>query len=384
MINLRAATNTISRPAARALVQRLERAANRHDTAALLECYAADAVAISPQFATLTGRTAIARSWDRLFTTLPDCRLEVSDVLVDGDRIAILGGIAATDVCGWFGLPPTGSPIRYRITILCTVRDGAIVHEERIYDSAGVVGRLEKARVDRDLQMAAGVQQALLARTALATSFCDVVTRSVPCRAIGGDFFEIVELPSGSVGLLVGDVAGKGPAAALLAAMLQGVFATEAQAGSAPSHAVSRMNQVLTARHIESRFATIVYAVLSPDGRLVYTSAGHNPPAIVGRDGVRRLSAGGPILGAFADATFDEESIVLNRGDVLLMFSDGVTEARNVSGEEFGDARLMETATSATGDPNALVERIIAAVREFSTGVEQTDDMTVAVARFGK
>src|SRR5206468_4300269 len=166
------------------------------------------------------------------------------------------------------------------------------------YDSSNVIERLEKARIDKELRTAADVQRALLSRTAHVARFCEVVGHSIPCRAIGGDFFEFAELPSGSVAVAMGDVAGKGPAAALLAAMLQGMIAIEAPGGATPAVAVSRLNRRLAAREIEARFATFVYGILSPDGRFAYTNAGHNAPAVLTRGGIRRLTKGGPILGA--------------------------------------------------------------------------------------
>jgi predicted ester cyclase len=374
------ASTAITRAAALALVHHLRDAANRHDVGAIMECYADGATAASPQFAEMKGRDAIARSWHTLFAMFPDCRFELSDVLVDGDRIAIIGTVAATDRGGWFGLPPTGGEIRYSVSILCSIADGLIVREERIYDSAGVVERLEKVRIDRELKTAAEVQRSLLAHTSFARPFCEIAARSLPCRAIGGDFFDVMELPSGSVALVVGDVAGKGPAAALLAAMLQGVFACEARDDSSPAQTIARMNRILSDRQATSKFATLVYGVLSPDGRFVYSNAGHNPPVVVGRGGIRRLTAGGPLVGAFAGAAFDQQALPLGDGDAIVLFSDGITEARNSNGEEFGDDRLLAAAAEG-GAPGVLIERLFDAVRRFSGGVEQSDDMTVAVLR---
>ena len=189
-----------------------------------------------------------------------------------------------------------------------------------------------------------------------------------------------MELRSGSVALVVGDVAGKGPAAALLAAMLQGVFACEARDDSSPAQTIARMNRILIDRQATSKFATLVYGVLSPDGRFVYSNAGHNPPVVVGRGGIRRLTAGGPLVGAFAGAAFDQQALPLGDGDAIVLFSDGITEARNSNGEEFGDDRLLAAAAEG-GAPGVLIERLFDAVRRFSGGVEQSDDMTVAVLR---
>jgi ketosteroid isomerase-like protein len=125
-------------------------AARGHDAARVLECYAEDAVAVSPVFGEVRGRAEVAATWSTLFTTFADLTMENIDFLVDGDRVAVLGQIKTTDRIGWFGLPPTGSPIAYRLVMLFTVRDGVIVRDERIYDSAGLMERLEKARVDKE------------------------------------------------------------------------------------------------------------------------------------------------------------------------------------------------------------------------------------------
>jgi predicted ester cyclase len=374
----------MTRDEAVALVRQLQDAANCHDVSRLLDFYADDAVAVSPVFAEVRGRPAIRSTWETLFKTFPDCALDVSNVLVDGSRIAMLGTVTATDRTGWFGLPPTGGPISYRVVVLCTIVGGKIVHEERIYDSTGVVERLEKAHLDKELRTAADIQRALLSRTVHAGRRCEAVGDSVPCRAIGGDFFEFVELPSGDFGVALGDVAGKGPAAALLAALLQGMLIADVQAAQSPALMLSRMNRRLAARHLESRFATLVYGVLSEDGRFVYANAGHNPPVLLTRDGIRRLTAGGPILGAFADVEYADETLHFNDQETLIAFTDGVTEARNAQDEEFGDDRLIACAREhATCPPVALLDRIFGAVREFGERTDQTDDITVAVLRFG-
>src|SRR5262249_41202072 len=366
------------------LVQHLKDAGVHRDVARVVDLYAEDAVAVSPVFGEVRGRAAIGATWQTLFSMFADITIEVSDVLIDGDRVAILSTIWTTDRVGWFGLPATGAPINYRLLFLWTMVDGKIVRDERIYDSAGVVERLEKARLDKELRMAGDVQRALLSRHELRGSFSESVGDSVPCRAIGGDFFEFVDLPSGNLGVVVGDVAGKGPAAALLASMIQGMLAVEAPAVASPAAVVSRMNEHLVARHIESRFATLVYAVLSADGSLVYSNAGHNPPVLLARAGICRLRTGGPILGSFAGTTFEEETVHLDSGDTFVMFTDGVTEARNASDEEFGEARLLACLGEASGcPPDALVKRVFSEVRAFCQHTEQTDDVTVTVTRFG-
>jgi ketosteroid isomerase-like protein len=371
------------REQALSIIRQLLDAARRHDYERVGALYAPDAVAVSPVFGEVRGREAVRDTWRTLFTMFADLVIENVDFLVDGDRVAVLGKISTTDRIGWFGQAPTGSPITYRLVLLFTVIDGLVVHDERIYDSAGVVERLEKARVDKELRIAAEVQRELSTRSARVGPFYESIGDSLPCRAIGGDFFEFLDLPSGDTGIVMGDVSGKGPAAALLAALLQGMFAVEAPAGAGPAVTMSRINRRLAARKLESRFATLVYAVLSPDGRLVYANAGHNPPLILGRDGLRRLATGGTILGAFEDATFDEETLYLRDRDAVVMYTDGVTEARSTADEEFGEERLIASLES-TRDAAAVdvLGGVLTAVRRFCTNAEQSDDITSTVTRY--
>src|SRR5262249_1821193 len=152
-----------------------------------------------------------------------------------------------------------------------------------------VVERFEKARLDKELRTAGDVQRALLSRAPRVGSFYEAAGDSTPCRAIGGDFFEFIDLPSGDLGILMGDIAGKGPAAALLAAMLQGMVAADPDA-TRPAAVLDRLNRRLLARNLGAKYATLVYAVLSATGRLVYANGGHNAPVLATRSGVHRLT----------------------------------------------------------------------------------------------
>jgi len=375
------ADETTSRAEMLALVRRLLFGAASRNAQQVLECYAPDAVASSPMFGELRGREAVVATWTTLFSTFSDLTIQNMDFLVDGDRVAVLGLINATDRNGWFGLPATGAPIAYRLVLLFTVKDGLIVQDERIYDSTNLLERLEKARLDKELRTAAEVQRQLSSRSSRVGSFYESIGDSLPCRAIGGDFFEAIELPSRACAFVMGDVSGKGPAAALLAAMVQGMFAVEAPVGDGPAATLERINRRLASRALGSRFATLVYAVLSPDGRLVYANGGHNPPVLLRRSQLQRLTTGGPIVGAFCDAQFDEETLQLHDQDTLLMFTDGVTEARNAGEEEFGDERLLQYVTPSV-TPADLLSRIFTAVRDFSAPAEATDDITLLVTRY--
>ncbi|HWC66328.1 MAG TPA: SpoIIE family protein phosphatase [Thermoanaerobaculia bacterium] len=385
-------TDRISREDAVAFVRAMERAANAQDFASLAEFYVEDAVALSPVLGRLEGRRAVVASWEALFRKFPDCRIEVSDVFTDGDRIAFLGTVSATDTSGWFGLPASGGRIRYRETMLCTMRDGRIAHEDRIYETTAVVERLEKARLEGEMELAADVQSALLSRTASEGPHWQAAGDSIASREIGGDFFEILELASGGLAIALGDVEGKGIPAALVGAMLHGMFVADAQSGLSPSATLRGMSRQLASRYEGSeelvtrdrgsRFATFVYGVLGPDGRFVYSNAGHQPPALFTRSGIERLTAGGPVLGAFAHAAYDEEVVRLRPGDDLLMFSDGAMDARNSEDEDFGETRLLACVGENRQRPPAeLLNRVFRRIREFVGDASPADDITATIVR---
>jgi serine phosphatase RsbU (regulator of sigma subunit) len=246
---------------------------------------------------------------------------------------------------------------------------------------------MEKARMEQEMRIAAEIQQALLPSSGRVGSYFAAAAASLPCRSIGGDFYDYVEMPDGSLGFALGDVAGKGPPAALLSAMMQGIFAGQAASSDSPSQTITRVNLALYRRGIESRFVTLMYGVLRADGRLTYCNAGHNPPLVVCRtatgSGIRRLDQGGPIVGLFEMATFDEETVTLEPGDWLIIFSDGVSEALSASGEEYGEDRIVKCVKANTSlEPRQLLEALFADVKTFARGAAQSDDITGMVLRY--
>ena len=242
---------------------------------------------------------------------------------------------------------------------------------------------MEKARMEQEMRIAAEIQQALLPKAGRSGVFFKAAAASLPCRSIGGDFYDYVDLSNGSLGFALGDVAGKGPPAALLSAMMQGIFAAQAASSDPPSLTVSRVNLALYRRGIESRFVTLMYGALYPDGRLQYCNAGHNPPLVVGPTDFRRLERGGPIVGLFEGATYEEETVTLTVGDWLIVYSDGVSEALSAEGEEYGESRILTCVRkNLEMEPQALLESLFADVRDFARGAAQSDDITAMVLRF--
>ena len=250
------------------------------------------------------------------------------------------------------------------------------IESARLYREA-----IEKARLDRELLLAAEIQRALLPEACQSGDFFEVAAASMPCRSIGGDFFDYFTLPDGAFAFALGDVAGKGPPAALLTAMVQGAFAAQVASAQSPAALIAHINRTLIRRAVQSRFVTVVYGVLGPDGTFTYCNAGHNPPLLIGRNGVRRLETGGLILGLFPDAAYDQETIQMQEDDVLVVFSDGVTEAMNMDEEQFGEERLL-ACLDGTGTTNGVLDTILARVRGFVGSAPQADDITALALKY--
>ena len=242
-----------------------------------------------------------------------------------------------------------------------------------------------KLEQDQDMRLAARIQQELLPHAVVRLPYVDAAATTLPCRSIGGDFFDYLAQTETVFGFTLGDVAGKGPSAALLSAMMQGMFAFVSQGpyADSPATIVARIDRALGQRRLESRFVTLLFGVLTIDGRLTYCNAGHNPPFVVGAAGVRRLDAGGPIVGLLPFASYEQETVALGRGDMIVAFSDGVSEALNAAGDEFGESRLLEAIErTGTADAQAMIDGVVDAVRAFTKGAVQSDDITIMAVRY--
>ena len=250
------------------------------------------------------------------------------------------------------------------------------IENARLYREAA-----EKAKLEQEMRIAGEIQAALLPKTSITKGFVDAAAATIPCRSIGGDFFDYADHASGGFAFTLGDVAGKGPPAALLSALLQGMFSIEAQGADMPALVVSRVNGALFRRGIESRFATLFF------GTLHYCNAGHNPPFVISGTDALRLEDGGPVVGLLPGVPYGQGQVQLSPGDRIVIFSDGVSEAMDAAGNEFGDERLLAAihaahATDEEVDAPRLVDDVIAAVRVFTAGASQSDDITAMVVRY--
>ena len=237
----------------------------------------------------------------------------------------------------------------------------------------------EKKRFEGEFATAREVQVALLPTTFVQPAHFEVAAHSVPCRYVGGDFYDLLTLDHGRAVLILGDVSGKGISAALLASMAQGVIHAQFNSGLALSDVLTSLNRVLVRKSAGNRFITLFCALIDADGTFTFTNAGHNPPILVRANGqTELLSTGSMLLGAFDFAEYHAQQTKLEPGDVVVMFSDGVTEAVNMANQLFGDDRLEQLVKeSARLSAKEIKDRIEQEVVTFTRGVPQGDDITL-------
>jgi sigma-B regulation protein RsbU (phosphoserine phosphatase) len=234
---------------------------------------------------------------------------------------------------------------------------------------------------EREIAEAKAIQEKLLPREIPQMPGYEIATAWQSARLVGGDYFDILPLDDKTLGICIADVAGKGMPAALLMSNLQAAVRGLSSLSIAPDLLCSRLNSIVYRNTESDRFITFFYAHL--DGstrRLAYVNAGHNAPFVVRSDGSHeRLRDGGAVLGVFAGRNYETGSAQLSAGDRVILFTDGVTEACNPAGEEFGEARLLRLLEDyRTLSANELQAKIIAVVAEFSGGRWQ-DDATLLV-----
>jgi len=241
-----------------------------------------------------------------------------------------------------------------------------------------------KQRQDEELKRAATLQQALLPTEPRVAGCIEVAGRNVPSLDVGGDYFDFVDSVEGRLVVGLGDVAGKGMPAALLMTHLAASVRAQVETERPLVEVVSRLNRSIHQNVRGERFITLFLAeVDTSNGAVLYVNGGHNPPYLMRASGeFETLTEGGLLLGIMPDAAYASGTVQLRPGDVLTLYSDGVTEARNTSEEEFGDERLMEfLRESRSMRPEEIVDALIQRVREFSRPGKPTDDVTVVVMR---
>jgi sigma-B regulation protein RsbU (phosphoserine phosphatase) len=241
----------------------------------------------------------------------------------------------------------------------------------------------DRLSLKNDLEIARDIQQAMLPTAAYQAPGIEAFGMTRPANTVGGDFYDILQLPDGRVLLALGDVAGKGSPAALLMALLLAMLRTLVDEGFDGAKLMARLNVQITKHAPRSRFVTLFLGTYNPvTGELAYVNAGQNPPLLRKANGsCEWLREGGIALGMFDSATYAEGQLTLKPGDVLVMYSDGITEAENPEGHPFDEAGLKRVLDGSWGSAKELGWATFEAVERHSRERRLLDDLTVLVAR---
>ncbi|HEX5704193.1 MAG TPA: SpoIIE family protein phosphatase [Pyrinomonadaceae bacterium] len=286
-----------------------------------------------------------------------------------------------------FGIIYADSPIaegRFTEDHLKVLTTLASVAAIRVENARLTEEQFERERLERELQVASEIQQRFQPASAPQVPGYELQGISFPCYEIGGDYYDFIHKGNGNLVVALGDVSGKGTAAALLMSSLHAAVHAQFDTHNSLAETISSINRYLVESIPANRFVTLFYADLNPKtGELAFLNAGHNPPLIVHASGtMEQLAAGGLPLGIMADADFREGRTTLNAGDVLVIYSDGVSEAVSPTGEEFGPTRLYEAvARNLDASAAGIRDRIESALTKFAKGTPAGDDITMVIVK---
>ena len=239
--------------------------------------------------------------------------------------------------------------------------------------------------LQNELDVASGIQQSILPTVFPSRNDYQIYASMEPARNVGGDFFDVVRLEGNRVGLAIADVSDKGVPAALFMMSSRTWMKGAAISSPEPGTVLGEVNALLHEDNETQMFVTVLYAVYDPEtGEFTYASGGHDAPLLVHPDGSSELLplTGGIALGIVSDLAYGQNSVVLDHGDTLVLYTDGVTEAMNGEGEQFGIERLRKVFSDrAPKDANEAAHKIFEAVNTFADGAAQSDDITCLTLR---
>jgi|RhiMetdeSRZDD1v2_1073273.scaffolds.fasta_scaffold10958_8 phosphoserine phosphatase RsbU/P len=290
-----------------------------------------------------------------------------------------LGVLAVADKESRDGRVLDFTPTDARLLSLFANQAAAAIETARLHRDA-----LEKERIERELELASAIQKQLLPRDLPVVAGLEIAAKNVPTRQVGGDYFDFFPLSRGRLAFLVSDVSGKGIPAALLVSTVHAAVHLQIDEAKTVADLISRIDRHLQRFAGTRKFLTCFFGLLEPDtGVLRYVSAGHNPALLWRKSGgIEKLSATGVPMGMFPNASWKEETISLSAGDLLCVYTDGVTEALNSAEEEFGLDRLSRIlAKDGSSSPDALCRMIFDEVDAFVADAPQYDDQTLLLAR---
>jgi sigma-B regulation protein RsbU (phosphoserine phosphatase) len=243
---------------------------------------------------------------------------------------------------------------------------------------------IEKQRMENELSMARKVQEGLLPAVMPETPGLDVFGTSLSCLEVAGDYFDVINLDEDRTVLAIGDVSGKGAGAAMLMSNLQASIRTAVRIGSDLKQMIEQINDLIFDNTQAHQFITFFAGIYDRrTRRFDYVNAGHNPPLLVKKDGsLSMLESGGLILGAMSDMTYEQETVTLDRDDLLFLYTDGLSEAENPAGDMYDEESVEEFVVRNRSLPiGEMVEKLAGEVETFMDGTERKDDLTLLIAR---
>ncbi len=314
-----------------------------------------------------------------------DPRFATGTVVLQGVRSVLAVPLGVSEKV--FGIIYADSPIaegRFTEDHLKVLTTLASVAAIRVENARLVEARLERERLERELALASEIQQRFQPTAPPHIDGYELQGISFPCYEIGGDYYDFIEREDGRLVIALGDVSGKGTAAALLMSSLHAAIHAQSASHDSLVATISAVNRYLADNIPANRFVTLFYAELDPEsGALSFLNAGHNPPLIVHSAGtVEQLASGGLPLGIKPDAEYREGRTQMQRGDVLVIYSDGVTEAVSPTGEEFGPTRLYEVVSrNVEASAAGIRDRIESSLTKFAQGTSAADDITLVIVK---
>ena len=297
--------------------------------------------------------------------------------------ISLLLGSAVLLFLGW-GQLPSSEYVTWGLMFGGTTTIAVLMVTLHRVQTELKASRRDLARREAELSFALEVQKALLPQKLPESARLMVTASCVPARGIGGDYYDVLELPDGRILFAIGDVSGKGVSAALLMANLQAGFRMAARSSRTPAEVCFKLNAHLYQVTQSSLFATFFLAEWRhPERQLTYVNAGHHSPILMGSLKGRLLDKGGFPLGLFAEVDYEMGEIELQPSDLLVLYSDGITEAESAAGEEFGESRLAALIESLQeNSADEMRKKVFEEVHRWSGG-EPEDDMTLMIVSPG-
>lgn len=268
----------------------------------------------------------------------------------------------------------------HRRTMMTLASQVAIAIENaRLYEE---IARQER-RLERDLALARELQMRLLPQARPKLTHLDLAAKFIPARAIGGDLYDFIPYSLSRLGIVIGDVSGKGAPAAIYAALVSGILRSHAPIEPGPAEMLKAVNMSLAERRIEAQFVSIIYAVWDDERSTLFVANSGLPRPVYVHDGKNQvIEATGLPLGLFDDADYDEFTFRMKPGDMFVFFSDGILDARNRRGELFGRKRVEKIIAECAGkSADCVVDSLFKAAAEHSAGVEAFDDQTVVAIK---